>query len=93
LSSSSTSQTLPNPDGPLSKKVLSKVIKLANAEVTLLKESLCGHRSPYLIFTPAQYEVGKRAAEHRATASLRLKISFLRNCSLQHFYYDFVIAP
>jgi len=49
-----TSQTLPDPDGPLSEKVPSKAIKLANAEVTLLKESLGGHRSSYLIPTSAQ---------------------------------------
>jgi len=39
---SSWSQTLPDLDGSLSEKVSSKAIKLANAEVALLKGSLGG---------------------------------------------------
>ena len=70
---SSTSPTLPDPDGPLSEKVPAKAIKLANAELEQQsKETPRGRRSPYTILTPAQrYEVGKRASEHGVTASLR----------------------
>jgi len=68
-SSSLTTQTLPDPAGPLSEKVPAKAIKLANTEVEQLEASPHGrHRSPYLILTPAQqYEVGKRASEHGIT--------------------------
>ena len=71
-SSSSTTPTLPDPDGPLSERVPSKAIELANTEVKQFKESSRGRRSPYLILTPSQrYEVGRRASEHGVTASLR----------------------
>jgi len=54
-SSSFTTQTLPDPDGPLNEKVPAKAIDLANAEVEQLEASPCsGHRLPYLILTPAQ---------------------------------------
>ena len=70
---SSTSPTLPDPDGPLSEKVPAKAIELANAELEQQsKETPRGRRLPYTILTPAQrYEVGKRASEHGVTASLR----------------------
>ena len=71
--------SLPNPNGPLSEKIYSKAIELANAEVEkishLSKEQASEKtRSPrpnkYLILSPAQrFEVGKRAAEHGVTAS------------------------
>ena len=71
-SSSLTTQTLPDPDGPLSERVLAKAIELANAEVKQSKESSRGRRPLYLILTPSQhYEVGRRASEHGVTASLR----------------------
>ena len=70
-SCSSSSSSLLEPNGSLSEKVPSKAIELANAKVTSLKEEPCG-RGPYLIFTPAQrFEVGKQAAEHGVTASMR----------------------
>ena len=67
----SSSLSLPEPNSSLNKKVPSKAIELANAEVTSLKEEP-RVRGPYLILTPAQqFEVGKRAAEHGVTASIR----------------------
>ena len=69
--SSSSSPSLPEPNGSLSKKVPSKAIEMANSEVTKLKEQPRG-RGSYLILTPAQrFEIGKRAAEHGVTASIR----------------------
>ena len=71
-SSSSTTQTLPDPDGPLSERVPAKAIELVSTEVKQSKESPRGQRPPYLILTPSQcYEVGRRASEHGVTASLR----------------------
>ena len=58
-SCSSSSLSLPEPNGSLSNKVPSKAIELANAEVTSLKEEPRG-RGPYLILTPAQrFKIGK----------------------------------
>ena len=74
---------LPDPNGTLSKIVPPSAIKLANDEVSKAVEGVPGmttakphgtHSRPnkYLILTPAQwFEVGKRAAEHGVTASLR----------------------
>ena len=74
---------LPDPNGTLSKTVPPLAIKLANDEVSKAVEGVPGmttakprgtHSRPndYLILTPAQrFEVGKRAAEHGVTASLR----------------------
>ena len=71
-SSSLTTQTLPDLDGPLSERVPAKAIELANAEVKQSKESSRGRRPLYLILTPSQhYEVGRQASEHGVTASLR----------------------
>lgn len=67
-------EELPEPTSSLNSVVPSKAIELANSEVLKLKnKGPRGARSaPYLILTPAQrYEVGKRAAEHGVTASLR----------------------
>ena len=65
---------LPNPSGPLSDKIPSKAIELANAEVekvSYLSQEQAGKKvhgpisTPYLILSPSQrFEVGKRAAEH-----------------------------
>ena len=73
--------SLPNPNGPLSDKISSKAIELANAEVEkvshLSKEQVCkkpcGPRSTsYLILSPAQqFELGKRAAEHGVTSAIK----------------------
>ena len=62
--SSSSSPNLPDPDGPLSRKVPAKAIELANAKVSEAIEK--PHtRAPYLYLTPGQrYEVGMRAAEY-----------------------------
>ena len=69
--SSSSSPNLPDPDGPLSRKIPAKAIELANAKVTEATKVSCG-RSSYLYLTPGQqHEFGKRAAEHGVTASLR----------------------
>ena len=45
-SSSSTTSTLPDPDGPLSERVPAEAIELANAEVKQSKESSHGRRPP-----------------------------------------------
>ena len=64
-SPSLTTQTLPDPDGPLSVKVPAKAIKLASAEIKQSKELSHRQRLPYLILTPLQhYEVGRQASEH-----------------------------
>ena len=65
---------LPNPSGPLSNKIPSKVIELANAEVkkvSHLSQEQAGKKArgpistPYLILSPSQrFEVAKRAAKH-----------------------------
>ena len=79
-------ELLPDPDGTLSKIVPPSAIKMANDEVAKVvndeerksdtsTDEPRGTRSRpngYLILTPAQqFEVGKRAAEHGVTASLR----------------------
>ena len=45
-SSSLTTPTLPDPDGPLSDMVPAKAIELADAEVKQSKELSCGPRPP-----------------------------------------------
>ena len=65
-----------DPVGPLSEKVLLSAISIANKNVIKTlndaqerKKRTC---RPYLSLTPAQkYEIGKRAAEHGITASIR----------------------
>ena len=60
LSSSSTTQTLPDPEGLLSERVPAKAIELANAKVKQSEELPRGRRPPYSILTPSQlYEVGR----------------------------------
>ena len=73
LQSSASSSKMPDPNGPLSKKVPSIAIELANSKVSELMDKPRGSpRSPYLILTPAQrFEVGKQAVEHRVTASIQ----------------------
>ena len=62
---------LPDPDGPLSRKIPTKAIELANVKVTGAKK-IPRSCSPYLYLTPGQqYKVGKWAAEYGVTASLR----------------------
>jgi len=68
----SSSASLPEPNGSLKKRVLSKAIELANAEVTKLTEKQAHGRGPYLYLTSAQgYEVGNRASEHGTTNTMR----------------------
>ena len=70
-------QDLPDPSGPLSELKPLTVIASANVKVlaTLedgeeMKKKV--NRGPYSSLTPAQkYEIGKRAAEHGVTASIR----------------------
>ena len=67
-------KVLPELTSSLSNVVPPKAIQLENTEVEKLKnKGPRGARSaPYLILTPVQwYKVGKRAAEHGITASLR----------------------
>ena len=67
---------LPDPSGCLSEQIPSTAI--ASANVKVLEALKCGEekkkrpRGPYLSLTPSQkYEIGKRAAEHGVTASIR----------------------
>ena len=50
-SSSLTTQTFPDLEGPLSERTPAKAIKLATAKVKQSKEPSRGRRSLYLIFT------------------------------------------
>ena len=75
-SSSLTTQTLPDQEGPLSEKFPAKAIKLPNAEVKWSEEPSCGQRTPYLILTPSQhYEVG---------IDKHWNIAYLLNCFNSH---------
>ena len=69
---------LPDPRGPLSENVPPTAIAAANVKVVEAldeadeKKSLSRTRGKYSFTTPAQkYEVGKRAAEHGVTATIR----------------------
>ena len=71
---------LPDPKGPLSKKIPSKAILIANQKVTevLEKQDEKSVRAPYHTLTPAQkLTVGKRAAEFGTTAAMRF---FAKKC-------------
>ena len=73
-SNATNSDQLPDPNGWLSSSIPPKAIELANAKVTKVKDGTSGgtRSRPYLMLSPAQrYEIGKRAAEHGVTASLR----------------------
>ena len=65
--------SLPDPNGDLSKLVPSSAIRAANESIReILKEKKGARKAPYLILTPAQrYSIGKRAAEHGVTATIR----------------------
>ena len=69
---------LPDPSGPLRKKVPSTAIAAANGKVTeaineaKVKKRASRARGTYSFLTPAQkYKVGKRAAEYGVTAIIR----------------------
>ena len=69
---------LPDPNGPLSQSLPSTAIAAANVKVTdalneaEVKKSASRTRGTYSFLTSAQkYEVGKRAAEHGVTATIR----------------------
>ena len=72
---------LPEPTGPLSEKVPSTAIATANAKMEKALEEDKVDRSksqrgprgkPYLFLTRTQkFEIGKRAAEHGVTATMR----------------------
>ena len=67
---SSNDETLPSPTGTLSRLMPSTAISTANSSVK--KEMKRSARSPYLNLTPAQrYQVGRRAAEHGVTSTIR----------------------
>ena len=72
--------SLPNPHGPLSSKVPSGAIEIANKKVAEIvapptaadSEPTSSSRKRYIKLTPAQrFTVGKRAAEHGTTAAMR----------------------
>ena len=70
-SSSCTKDSLPDPTGPLSEKVLSKVIVTANQKVTNTGKLLKSIRRPYLTLTPEQkLRVGRRAMENGTTTAI-----------------------
>lgn len=62
-----------DPSGDLSKVVPSSSIHAVNKNIEeLLQEKKSGRKGPYITLTPAQrYSVGKRAAEHGITATIR----------------------
>ena len=65
---------LPDPTGPLSKKIPSKAIVIANQKVTKVLEKQGGKsvRGHYHTLTPAQkLTVGKRAPEHGTTPAIQ----------------------
>ena len=66
---------LPKPDGPLSAVVPSTSIAAANREVEHLLKAVVkepGKRGRYDFFTPeGKAQIGKRAAEHGVTATIR----------------------
>ena len=65
------SNCLPDPNGELSKVVLSFSIEATNTVVHEALEKRSPH-GPYISLTPAQkYSIGKRAAENGTTAALR----------------------
>ena len=70
-----TTEKLPNPRGPLSKRVPSKSIVSANEAVRRVIEDADSPkppRGPYVKFLPEQKaEIGKRAAEHGVAATAR----------------------
>ena len=79
---------LPNPLGPLSEKVLSFAISAANKNVIKAlndaQERKKRSREPYLSLTSAQkYEIGKRAAEHGVTSSIRYFAKKYRDLDLK----------
>ena len=70
-SSSLSKDSFPDPTGPLSEKIPSKAISIANQKVMKLLEKPSA-RGPYHTLTPAQrLTVGKRAAEQGTTAAIR----------------------
>ena len=74
VNSKTLDNTLPDPDSSLNEVVPSTAIAKANETVSkvLQQSSSSGERGPYLKLTPAQrYQIGKRAAEHGTTASIR----------------------
>ena len=63
---------LPDPDGNLSKVIPSKAIRAANETIQQILEPKEVKKVHYVFLTPAQrFAVGKRAAEHGVTATLR----------------------
>ena len=74
VNSKTHDNALPDPDSSLNEVIPSMAIAKANEMVSkvLQQTSSSGERKPYLKLTPAQrYQIGKRAAEHRITASIR----------------------
>ena len=74
---------MPDPNGMLSRKIPLRAIELANVKVSELTDKPHGP-PPFSILTPAQrFEVGKRAAEHGVTVSIRYSI-LLKNIPSFH---------
>lgn len=70
-SSSCTKDSLPDPTGPLSEKVPSKVIVTANPKVTNTGKLLKSIRGPYLTLTPEQkLRDGRRTMEYGTTTAI-----------------------
>ena len=76
---------LPDPEGPLSKKLDSYTIRLVNEKVKPeIKKSQRGERGPYVKLTPSQKAlVKKRAAEHGVTATIRHFSGRYKRCDLK----------
>ena len=74
VNSKTHDNALPDPDSSLNEVIPSTAIAKANETVSkvLQQTLLSGERGPYLKLIPAQkYQIGKRAAEHGSTASIR----------------------
>ena len=72
--SSSSLDTLPDPNGLLSEKVPSKATAAAKKVTKVLEKPCQGSKSgrgPYLTLTPAQkFVIGERAAEYDTSAAI-----------------------
>ena len=74
VNSDTCDNALPDPDSSLNEVIPSTAIAKANETVSkvLQQSSSSGERGHYLKFTPAErYQIGKRAAEHGTTTSIR----------------------
>ena len=81
--------SLPDPNGNLSKNILSSLITAANVMVNEILEKSHGKRGEYLALTPAQkFSVGKHIAESGVTATIRYYPKTFPDISLKDISYE-----